>query len=107
MLKRGDKMVVNIDESELDKLVKDQVREEVRRRIKEMQGSYTSKGYLEDIIRDTIWDKIYELCPDVEEYLRTEAKRCIDCSMENVDKISKQQLVGEVIDGLFERFKSE
>lgn len=100
-------MIISIDDNELDKMVKDRVREEVRRRIKEMQGSYTSKGYLEDLIRDTIWEKIYELCPDVEEYLRNEAKRCIDYSMEKVDKISKQQLIGEIIDGLFEKFKAE
>lgn len=99
-------MIVTIDDNELDRMVNNQVREEVRRRIKEMQGSYTSKGYLEDIMRDIVWNKIYELCPDVEEYLRSETKRGIECSMSNVEKISKQQLVTEVIDGLFERFEN-
>lgn len=96
-------MIIDIKEKEIEEMVNHQVRDEVRKRIKEMQGSYTSKGYIESLIRDAIWDKIYELCPDVEEYLRSETKRCIDYAMSNVSKISKSQLVGEVIDGLLDR----
>lgn len=100
-------MTVNIDDKELNRIIKEQVVNEVRKRVKEMQGNYTSKGYIENIIRDTIWDKIYELCPDVELYLQNESKRCIDIAMSNVRKVSKQQLVSDVIDGLFDRLTEE
>ena len=100
-------MKININDDEFDEFVKSQVKEEVRKRIKEMQGSYTSKAYIEDIIRNFIWDKIYELCPDIEGYLRNETKKCINYSMTNINKISKQQLVNEIIDGLFDRFESD
>lgn len=100
-------MLINVDNNEIAKMVSNHVKDEVRKRIKEMQGDYTSKGFIENIIRDTVWDKIHELCPDVEDYLRNETIRCIDYAMSGVSKISKQQLVSEVIDGLFEKIERD
>jgi len=96
-------MIVNINEDEFNKVIQDQIKAEVRKRIKEMQGDYTSKGFIENFIKEVIWDNIYKLCPDVEEYLKSETEKCIDCAMSDVRKVSKRQLVDEVIDGLLNR----
>ena len=51
-------MAINISDEEIREIVKEEVDKSVRKRIKEMQGDYTSKGYLENLITEVLWDKI-------------------------------------------------
>lgn len=92
-----------------DELIQEMVQEQVvattRKRIKEMQGNYTSKGFIENVIQNIVWDKISELCPNVETYINDEVEMCIKNSFKN-EKISKTQLVEQIVEGLFEKFSS-
>lgn len=103
-------MQINIPDETIEQMVKEQTKENIRKRVKEMQGQYTSKGYIEDIIRDVIWDKIVELCPNVEKYIKSEVQRCVDSTFrlqEGSIKFNKKQLVEEIMDSLIENLLSE
>ena len=101
-------MQINILDEVIECMVKEQVETSVRKRIKEMQGNYTSKGYLEDLIRDVIWDKVLEMCPDIECYIHSEVERCIDYAFNegNNLNLTKKQLVENIVDSLLERFSA-
>ena len=96
-------MDINIPDEIIEKMVKEQVNTAVRKRISEMQGDYTSKSFIERIIKDVIWDKIYSLCPDVENYIKSEVQRCVDCAFDENIKLSKKQLVEMIVDNLLEK----
>lgn len=96
-------MDINIPESKIEEIIKEQVDKSVRKRIKEMQGDYTSKSFIENIIGKVIWSKIYEIVPDVETYIKDEVERCIKCALESNIQITKKQLVDLVIEGLLEK----
>ena len=100
-------MQININDQLIEQMVKEKTEEAVRKRIKEMQGDYTSKAFIEDIIRTVIWRKILELCPDVENYIKKEVNRCIDYWITNQEdiKISKKELVENIVESLLESFK--
>lgn len=99
-------MLINISDDVIEQMVKEQVNTSVRQRIKEMQGDYTSKGFIENIIKDIIWNKISELCPDVEDYIKSEVERCVNSafSRQNDLKLTKKQLVEQVVENLLEKF---
>lgn len=99
-------MQINIPDEVIKQMITEQVDTSIRKRIKEMQGDYTSKGFIEKLVREVIWDKIYTLCPDIENYIKSEVQRCIDSVFDKSEnlKLSKKQLVEQVIDGLLERF---
>lgn len=99
-------MQININDELIEQMVKDKTEEAVKKRIKEMQGDYTSKGFIEDIIRTVIWRKILELCPDVENYIKAEVDRCISywITKQGDIKLSKKELVENIVDSLLEKF---
>jgi len=92
-------MEIVIDDKKIEEMVKEQVDKTVRNRIKEMQGNYTSKGYMESLIREVVWDKISGLCPDVENLLQEEISRSINYAIKQTN-ITKTQLVTMVVDGI-------
>ncbi|WP_291567077.1 MULTISPECIES: hypothetical protein [unclassified Clostridium] len=97
-------MQINIPDETIEQMVKEQVNISVRKRIKEMQGNYTSKGYIENIISEVIWDKILKLCPDVEKYIKSEVERCVDHAFSRQGELNftKRQLVEEIVSNLLE-----
>lgn len=92
-------MEIVIDDKKIEEMVKEQVDKTVRSRIKEMQGDYTSKGYIESVIREVIWDKILSLCPTVEELLHKEISQSIGYAIKQTN-VTKTQLVNMVVDGI-------
>lgn len=100
-------MQININDQLIEQMVKEKTEEAVRKRIKEMQGDYTSKAFIEDIIRTVVWRKILELCPDVESYIKAEVDRCISywVNKQGDIKLSKKELVEKIVDSLLESFE--
>jgi uncharacterized protein YbcI len=99
-------MIIDIPNERIEQMIKEQVDASIRTRIKEMQGNYTSKGYLEELINNVICEKIYSLCPDIESHIKNEVERCIASAFEQQDKVkfTKKQLVEQIVDNLMERF---
>lgn len=98
-------MGIIISDEEIREIVKNEVDKSVRKRIKEMQGDYTSKGYLEDIMRDVIWNTICDKIPRIEEYIKSEISRCIDYKKKISENINKRQLINSVVDAFLENME--
>ena len=101
-------MNIEIKDEDIKKMVEEQVDKSVKNRIKEMQGNYTSKGYLEEIIRYVIWDKVQELVPNIECYIREQVQDCINDAFEiekNCFNITKKELVEKIVDSLLNKFQ--
>ena len=99
-------MVIDISDEKIEEMIKEQVDTSVRKRIKEMQGNYTSKSFIEDIVQKVVWNNIIELCPDINDYIQDEIKRCVDCAFEYKPKLTKKQLVENVVEELLEKLNS-
>ena len=96
-------MAINIPDEEIREIVKEEVDKSVRKRIREMQGDYTSKGYLENLITKVLWDKIICEIPDLEDYIKSEIHEYINFKKNNSPKITKRELINSVIDAFLER----
>jgi hypothetical protein len=94
--------MIQINEEEIRNIVKEEVDRSVRKRIKEMQGDYTSKVYLEELIRNTLWDTICDKIPTIEEYVGTEIHRVIEYKKANGEKLSKRVLIDLILDEILD-----
>lgn len=97
-------MEIVINEEQIRNIMTGLTETTVRKRIKEMQGDYTSKGYLEEIIREVVWDKICNLIPNIDDYIESTVKESIQIVLEDKKgkKIPKSELVRLVVNGLLE-----
>lgn len=92
-----------MDISISDKSIEDMVEQSVRKRVKEMQGNYTSKAYLEDLIKKVIWDKIKELCPHIEDEIRKEVEISTKTTLKsNLREVKKSELLNMILDDLLD-----
>ena len=93
-------MNITISEEEIREIIKDEVDKSVRKRIKEMQGDYTSKGYLENIIYDVLWKTIVNKLPNVEKYLYKRIDDILEVEKKSIPKLSKNEVINVIIDKL-------
>lgn len=94
---------IEIKEEELRAIVKEEVEKSVRKRIREMMGDYTSKGYLEDIMYKQLLSLVLEKVPDVREVV----DKRIDMAIKDVESvghnISKNEIIDAIVDRLAEK----
>lgn len=94
---------IEIKEEELRAIVKEEVEKYVRKRIREMMGDYTSKGYLEDIMYKQLLSLVLEKVPDVREVV----DKRIDMAIKDVESvghnISKNEIIDAIVDRLAEK----
>lgn len=93
-------MELKLDEEELRAMVQEESEKAIRKRIREMQGQYTSKGYLEEVMREILWDTLTEKIPNLEaiviksiDEIIKEKKRCMEVP-------SKSDLIDAIIEAL-------
>ena len=93
-------MELKLDEEELRAMVQEESEKPIRKRIREMQGQYTSKGYLEEVMREILWDTLTEKIPNLEaiviksiDEIIKEKKRCMEVP-------SKSDLIDAIIEAL-------
>lgn len=92
--------MIVINDKDIQKIVKEEVDKTVRKRIKEMQGDYTSKGYLEFLIHDVLWDTILEKVPTIEEYLQNKIDEIASFYKNECKEIKKSEITNKIIDAL-------
>ena len=93
-------MSIIISDEEIREIVKDETDKTVRKRIREMQGDYTSKGYLENIMEDVLWDTIVNKIPNIEEYLNKRIDEILEKEKQSIPKLSKNEIIDVIIDRL-------
>lgn len=93
-------MSIIISDEEIREIVKDETDKSVRKRIREMQGDYTSKGYLENIMEDVLWDTIVNKIPNIEEYLHKRIDEILEIEKQSIPKLSKNEIIDVIIDRL-------
>lgn len=92
-------MIVSHDE-EIQKIVKEEVDKSVRKRIKEMQGDYTSKGYLEELIRNVLWNTILDKIPTIDDYLQNKIDEITGFYKTECKEVKKSEITNKIIDAL-------
>lgn len=93
-------MEIKINEEQIRAIVKEETDKAIRKRIREMQGQYTSKGYLEEVMRQVLWDTLTERMPNIEEFVVKTIERVADEQKKLLKVPSKQQIIDEIIDKL-------
>ena len=93
-------MSIIISDEEIREIVKDETDKSVRKRIREMQGDYTSKGYLKNIMEDVLWDTIVNKIPNIEEYLHKRIDEILEIEKQSIPKLSKNEIIDVIIDRL-------
>ena len=93
-------MQIVISEDEIRKIVAEETEKAVRKRIKEMQGDYTSKGYLEEMISRVLWDTITSKIPSIEEYLENKIDSIIEIEKQNIGKVSRKEVIERIADAI-------
>lgn len=92
---------VNIEEE-----LKSEVEKLVRKRIKEMQGDYTSKAYIENIINDVVYKKILLEIPDVIEYTQKRIDSVIYLYKESFRELKKSEILNLIVDKLLDEINN-
>lgn len=92
--------MIVLNDEEIQEIVKEEVDKSVRKRIKEMQGDYTSKGYLESLIRETLWDTIVERVPSIDDYLQNKIDEITEFYKNECASIKKSEITNKIIDAL-------
>lgn len=99
-------MNINIPDEVIQKYIEEQVDKSVRKRIKEMQNNYTNKGYIQNLITEVVWNRISELVPDVDKFIKAEVHRCLNGKINSEsNKITKEELTELMIDKLLKKMK--
>lgn len=94
------KMSIIISDEDIREIVEEEVDKSVRKRTREMQGDYTSKSYLENIMRDILWDTIVNKIPNIEEYLYKRIDEILEIEKQSIPKLSKNEIIDVIIDRL-------
>ena len=74
-----------------------------------MQGDYTSKGFVETLIKKIVENKIYHLFPNVEVYIQSEVAKCVNRVLVDTDvtkSFIKELILDTIVDNLSEKFQS-
>lgn len=83
-----------------DKLIQEEVEKSVRKRIKEMQGDYTSKGFITNIINQVIYEKVIEEIPEMEEYINEQIREICCEYKKSIRQMKKSEILNLIIDNL-------
>lgn len=83
-----------------DKLIQEEVEKSVRKRIKEMQGDYTSKGFITNIINQVIYEKVIEEIPEIEEYINEQIREICCEYKKSIRQMKKSEILNLIIDNL-------
>lgn len=92
--RKGKNMVID------DKLIQEEVEKSVRKRIKEMQGDYTSKGFITNIINQVIYEKVIEEIPEIEEYINEQIREICCEYKKSIRQMEKSEILNLIIDKL-------
>lgn len=98
-------MEIRISEEEIRKIVAEETERAVRKRVREMQGDYTSKGYLEDLISKVLWDTICKNIPDIERYLKEKIDNIIAIKKESIDVPSKKEVMESLVEAVLDELE--
>lgn len=93
-------MEIRINEDEIRAIVKEESDRAIRRRIREMQGEYTSKGYLEQMMREILWETLSEKIPNLELFVYDCVKKAIDQQKQYIKVPSKSDVIDAMIEAL-------
>lgn len=93
-------MSIIISDEDIRGIVEEEVDKSVRKRIREMQSDYTSKSYLENIMRDILWETIVNKIPNIEEYLYKRIDEILEIEKQSIPKLSKNEIIDVIIDRL-------
>jgi len=96
-------MEIKISEDEIREIVKEESEKAIRKRIREMQGDYTSKGYLEEVMKDVIWNTLMERIPNLEQYVY----ECVEKTVKEQKQYITVPKKSEIIDAIVEALKDE
>lgn len=83
-----------------DKLIQEEVEKSVRKRIKEMQGDYTSKGFITNIINQVIYEKVIEEIPEIEKYINEQIREICYEYKKSIRQMKKSEILNLIIDNL-------
>lgn len=93
-------MEIKISEEEIRHIVQEESDKAIRKRVREMQGDYTSKGYLENMMRDIIWDTIMYKIPDLESFVKDCVREAVNVKKQEMKLPSKSEIIDAVIEAL-------
>lgn len=93
------KLEFTIDEE----FIKQEVDKSVRKRIKEMQGGYTSKEFIEQIINKVVYEKVMKEIPNIDKYIQNKIDDVFKEYRECLEPMKKSEILNLVIDKLLNR----
>lgn len=93
-------MEIKISEDEIREIVKDECNKAIRKRIREMQGDYTSKGYLEEVMKDVIWDTLMERIPNLERFVYDCVERTVKEQKQYIEVPNKSEIIDVILESL-------
>ena len=93
-------MQIVIDEEQIRQIVEEETKKAVRKRIREMQGDYTSKGYLENLMQSIIWDTIVNKIPNIEDYVKERIDEVVRYKKKTLEVPSKTEVIEYIVDNL-------
>ena len=103
-------MILNFDIP--DDVVEEMVRQEcisaTRKRIKEMQGDYTSKEFIEEQIRSVVIGTIHDFIPDLDQVIKELVDSWLKESIKSkfkYEKMTRKKLIDELVDKVFDKFE--
>ena len=96
-------MQIVIDEEQIRQIVEEETKKAVRKRIREMQGDYTSKGYLENLMQSIIWDTIVNKIPNIEDYVKERIDEVVRYKKKTLEVPSKTEVIEYIVDNLKDR----
>lgn len=99
--------LINIDEKELSVLVKEEAEKIIKRKINQILNSgFGKKNYIEDIIKDCVWDYVQENLLKREEIVKEELNKAIECIVPDKTRIVNllsSTISEKVLDELYDR----
>lgn len=93
-------MEIVINEEQIRAIVQEESNKAIRKRIREMQGDYTAKGYLEEVMRQVLWETISERIPDLDSFIRKTIQDVVEIQKGHITVPSKSEIIDAIIDEL-------
>lgn len=93
-------MGIILNDEQIRIIVQEETNKAVRKRMREMQGDYTSKAYLEDIMRRVLWETVSEKIPDLESFVRKTISEAVASKKSLIPVPSKSEIIDAIIEKL-------
>lgn len=93
-------MGIILNDEQIRVIVQEETNKAVRKRVREMQGDYTSKAYLEDIMRRVLWETVSEKIPDLESFVRKTISEAVASKKSLMSVPSKSEIIDAIIEEL-------